>query len=275
MTLKITKYNSEINYMQLGKLNSTEMNLFFTILTKARFSSEPKIKIKLDELKKMANIKHRNPVRLKREIRRIYLKLLTLTSYKGSLEKEQYSDFVLFSKFSFNVSGSGTPYLEVEITSDAMPLLTDVHQGFTRYSLNEFVSIKSKYAKTLFRLLKQFRTTGKLSLSKEKFHTLLAVPKSYKESNINKNILYPALEQLLPFFENLKVKKKHLNTKGKPVNMYIFTFKKQQRNSNDLSTKKSSEKMNGNSNSEDFKIKNKELTKYLSDIDKISTSVIL
>ena len=84
--------------------------------------------------------------------------------------------------------------------------------------------IRSTYAKTVYRLLKQWRTIGKREFSIEDLKRLLDTPDYYGPSEIDKNVLKPVLRELPQFFSGLKIKKVKANTRGNPVKSYIFTW---------------------------------------------------
>ncbi|WP_301732606.1 replication initiation protein, partial [Klebsiella pneumoniae] len=85
--------------------------------------------------------------------------------------------------------------------------------------------LNSSYAKTMFRLLKQYRTQGWAEFSKEDFLELLDIPKSYRQTNINQFVLKPIKEELTPLFKGLTIRKKYGKGRGKPVIVYRFTWK--------------------------------------------------
>ncbi len=87
----------------------------------------------------------------------------------------------------------------------------------------------------MFRLLKQFRTTGYAYFSKEDFNELLDIPKSYRETHINERVLKPIKEELTPLFRGLTIKKKYGKGRGKPVIGYQFSFKAEAKNADDFS----------------------------------------
>ena len=111
--------------------------------------------------------------------------------------------------------------LDTQVDENGNPVKT---KGFTMYELAEFTQIKSTYAKTMYRLLKQWRTIGRRELKIEEFKTLLDAPKTYKSSHIDRLIIKPIMKELPAFFKDLKVKKVKAKTKGNPVKSYIFTW---------------------------------------------------
>ena len=58
------------------------------------------------------------------------------------------------------------------------------------------MSLSGKYTKTLYRLLKQFRNTGLLKIDWSEFCKIMNIPESYKQADIDKRILNPAIKEL-------------------------------------------------------------------------------
>jgi len=141
--------------------------------------------------------------------------------------------FVMFTQFEI-VGDADEPYVDIKIFEKAIPLLNGLDE-WVRYSLQQFNELQSSYSKTMFRLLKQFRTTGYAYFSKDDFLELLDIPKSYRQSDINKNVLKPIKEELTPLFRGLTIKKKYSKGRGKPVVGYQFSFKAEAKNADDFS----------------------------------------
>lgn len=139
----------------------------------------------------------------------------------------------MFTEFEIN-GHADDPYVDIKIYPKAIKLLNELG-SWVRYALSEFRDLKSSYAKTMFRLLKQFRTTGYAYFSVADFNELLDVPKSYKSSNINQSVLKPIKEELTPLFRGLTVRKKYGKGRGKPVIGYSFTWKPEKKDANDFS----------------------------------------
>ncbi|HFQ7781933.1 TPA: replication initiation protein, partial [Clostridioides difficile] len=117
--------------------------------------------------------------------------------------------------------------VEVKVSSNFDYILNKLETQFTRYELEEFTSIRSTYAKTMYRLLKQWRTVGRKEFSVDDLKRILDTPESYRPSEIDRLILKPIKEQLSPYFVDLKVKKIKSNKRGNPVLGYEFTWKKE------------------------------------------------
>lgn len=220
---EIAKYDNELNSIPLSHLTRTETNLFFSIISKMRDRGTEKVRFYFDELKNLSDYRGKNMDRFIDSMLKLYKKMLTLNfgiTSKNGLVHEQ---FIMFSEFKIDAE-SEYPYVDIKIYEKAVPLLNEL-STWVRFSLKEFNDIHSVYAKTLFRLFKQFRTTGKVILPVEKFNELLDVPKSYKQWHVNTKILKPAMEELSKYFDNLKVEKEYFKKRGRPLKSYTFTFK--------------------------------------------------
>ncbi|MGU9546232.1 replication initiation protein, partial [Bacillus cereus] len=57
---------------------------------------------------------------------------------------------------------------------------------WTRFGLEQFVNLRSTYSKTLFRLIKQYRTVGRRDFTIQDFREILDIPKSYRTTDIDR-----------------------------------------------------------------------------------------
>ena len=232
MSNEIVKYGTELNTIPLRKFTSTEMNLFFSIISRMRDKDTEVVRFSFEQLKELSDYKATATNRFIDDIQNTYEKLMTLrfgSRSKNGLSREV---FVMFT--SFKIEGNvEEPYVDVQIHEKALPLLNDL-ESWVRYSLREFRELKSSYSKTMFRLLKQFRTTGYAEFSKKDFNELLDIPKSYRQSNIDQNILKPIKDDLTPIFRGLTIQKKYSKKRGNPVTGYRFTFAPEQNNADDF-----------------------------------------
>ena len=219
---ELVKYQPELNTIPLRKFTPTEMNLFFSIVSRMRNKGDQTVRFTFDQLKDLSNYKPTANRRFIDDVKRTYDHLMDLRFGSQSKDGLQFERFVMFTKFKINGS-SDEPYVDVEVYRDAIPLLNNL-ESWVRYALTEFRNLKSSYAKTLFRLLKGYRTTGYAYFSKIDFDELLDVPKSYKQGDIDKKILTPIKEELTPLFRGLTIRKKYGKGRGKPVIGYSFAW---------------------------------------------------
>lgn len=234
MANEIVKYHHELNTIPLRKFTPIEMNLFFSIISRMREQGDKTVRFTFGQLKDLSNYKATANTRFVDDLKSTYEKLLQLRFGRRSKSGLSYEMFVLFTKFKIN-GDVDDPYVDIQIFEDALPLLNNLDE-WVRYSLQQFNELQSSYSKTMFRLLKQWRTVGKVYFSKEDFYELLDIPKSYwdNQANVDNRIIKPIIQELTPIFKGLSVTKKHARRRGKPVTGYTFTFKPEINKSNDF-----------------------------------------
>ncbi|MEE6697697.1 replication initiation protein [Lactiplantibacillus plantarum] len=233
MSNEIVKYDPELNTIPLRKFTPVEMNLFFSIVSRMRDKGDETVRFSFDQLKELSAYKPTANNRFIDDIESTYQKILGLRFGRRSKDGLHREFFVMFTEFEIN-GHADDPYVDIKIYPKAIKLLNEL-ESWVRYALSEFRDLKSSYAKTMFRLLKQFRTTGYAYFSVADFNELLDVPKSYKSSNINQSVLKPIKEELTPLFRGLTVRKKYGKGRGKPVIGYAFTWKPEKKDANDFS----------------------------------------
>ena len=230
---EIVKYDPELNTIPLRKFTPVEMNLFFSIVSRMRDKGDETVRFSFDQLKELSAYKPTANNRFIDDIESTYQKILGLRFGRRSKDGLNREFFVMFTEFEIN-GHADDPYVDIKTYPKAIKLLNEL-ESWVRYALSEFRDLKSSYAKTMFRLLKQFRTTGYAYFSVADFNELLDVPKSYKSSNINQTVLKPIKEELTPLFRGLTVRKKYGKGRGKPVIGYSFTWKPEKKDANDFS----------------------------------------
>jgi plasmid replication initiation protein len=220
MNSEVVKYHNDLNTVVMRTWTSEEMNFFFAILTKAKEQGLKKLVFDTDELKQLASSSRK--YRWEETIVSAVKKIGQLTYFEQSENK--FRVMTLFEIFEVDLEKR---IVEVKVSSNFDYILNKLETQFTRYELEEFTSIRSTYAKTMYRLLKQWRTVGRKEFAIDDLKRILDMPTSYKSSEIDRAVITPILKQLSPYFEDLKVKKIKSNKRGNPVLGYEFTWKKE------------------------------------------------
>lgn len=218
MNNEVVKHHNDLNTVIMRKWNAEEMNFFFAIITKVRDEGTRLMKFDTDELRNLAS-KDFHLDRWSQTMKSVADKVVDLKYYERT--EHSYAVMNLFSYFRVDEKEC---IVEVEVSSKFEYVINKLEAQFTQYELAEFTNIRSTYAKTAYRLLKQWRTVGRKEFKIDEFKTLLDMPNSYKSSEIDRAVVKPILKQLSPYFEGLKVKKIKSNKRGNPVLGYEFTW---------------------------------------------------
>ena len=219
---EVVKYHNDLNEMPMRNWTSEEMNLFFAMVMKIRDKGTGVIELNTDELKAIVDYQDRL-YRWRSTIERFADKALTLKFWERSERKTSVMN--LFSRIDIDLDSQT---MKVKIADDFEYVVNKITKNFTVYELKEFTQLNSTYSKTMYRLLKQWRTVGSKEFSVDKLRVLLDIPNSYTANNIQQRTIKPILKELPQYFEGLKVKVIKANTQGTPVKAYRFTWKPEQ-----------------------------------------------
>ncbi|OPG24198.1 replication initiation protein, partial [Helicobacter pylori] len=143
---------------------------------------------------------------------------------------EDHTSYMLFKQFEIRIHKptQTIEYLDVQLNDSYQYLLNNLGMGgqYTSFKLLEFQRVRGKYAKTLYRLLKQYKSTGILSVEWSQFRELLDIPKDYKMENIDQKVLTPAIKELHKIypFEHLSYKKERRSHDKRKVTHIDFYF---------------------------------------------------
>ena len=218
MSNEVVKYHNDLNTVVMRTWTAEEMNFFFAILTKAKEQGVKTLVFDTDELRKLASSSRR--YRWEETMTNAAKKIGQLTYFEQTNRK--FRVMTLFEIFEVDLEKC---VVEVKVSSNFDYILNRLETQFTRYELTEFTSIRSTYAKTMYRLLKQWRKIGSKEFKIDDLKRILDMPKGYKSSEIDRAVIKPILTQLSPYFEDLKIKKIKSNKHGNPVLGYEFTWK--------------------------------------------------
>lgn len=220
MANEIVRHHNDLNTVIMRKWSSEEMNFFFAIIAKARDKGTRLMKFNTDELKEIASSSRK--YRWEETMKSVADKVIDLKYYERT--EHSYAVMNLFSYFKVDEKER---VVEVEVSSKFEYVINKLEAQFTQYELKEFTTIRSTYAKTAYRLLKQWRTVGRREFQIDEFKLLMDTPDYYQISDIDRLVIKPIKEQLSPYFVDLKVKKIKSNKRGNPVLGYEFTWKKE------------------------------------------------
>lgn len=212
------KYKNELNLIPLKNFNAKQMDLFFALCAQMKDKGLRKIRFSFEELKELSDYKMTAINAFVGDLEKLYKNMLNLTYRTEDSETIKY--FVLFTGFEINKTKQ---YVEISVNPDLEYVINGLTTEFSSFELSALTDLRSTYAKTLFRLLMQFKSTGCYVVKIEDFRELLCIPKSYQMYNIDQRVLKPSLSELSKYFDNLKVEKIKVK-KGNKIAKLQFTF---------------------------------------------------
>lgn len=219
MANEVVKIHNDLTNEKLGKMNAKELDLFMTICHKMRDKGTEQVVISFDELRKLGNYNKNSNVELKAEIIKANSKLL---EFQFLVEKGPKTyQRTLFKDF---ITDEEKRTVTVGVWEETAYILNNLANHFTRFELSEFVSLESKYAKRLYKIIKQYKTQGKFYISKDNLYKALDIPKSlHRACNFNDRALNPALKECKKYIPSLKCVPKKTG-RGGAIEGYNFMF---------------------------------------------------
>lgn len=236
MSANIVKYKNELNTIPLRNFKNNEVDIFFGICSKMRERDLETISLSFDELKSIVNYPSRSIERFMDDIESMYDKMIQLT-YRQVDQEGNRKKFILFTDFEISKTNQ---IAKIGVNPKFKYILNSLEKEFTRFELEEFTRLRSNYSKAIYRLLKQFRTTGYYEEKIDIFRELLDIPKSYTTSDIDKRVLKPAIKELQYIFKNLNFKKIRNPKRKNKIEKIIVSFDKETINRHIYSEQKES-----------------------------------
>ncbi|ECP9588223.1 replication initiation protein [Campylobacter coli] len=243
----IVKYHNDFNKIQLPSFTEQEQNLLCGIISKIRENPiNQSIKLTPQELIKFSTENLTNKAlgdmlfMLRNKFFKADFMILIEDKERDFIGKEIIN---LFESFKLWYDKKDTEFkhlleIELKVNPRFEYIVNEITRNFTGFKLEEFIALNGKYTKTLYRLLKQYRITGKAYFEWEEFKRIMDIPEDYEIHNIDKWILKPALKELTKernLFDQIRVpfknlayeKEKQKGTRGRggKVIGITFTFK--------------------------------------------------
>ena len=219
---QIVKYHNDVNTVSLREFNATELDIFIAILSCLRNIGTEEVTFTFDEIKKLIQWKPKDHNRFLLLLKNTYNKLLHTIIEIGN--NKEWTSFVLFTKYTVSDSKST---VVIAVNKEFQYTLNMLTSNFTRFELEEFISLKSTYAKEFYRRMKQFRNTGVWRVSLDEFKRVMSVPEKYKMDTIDKYILTPIITELGEKYSLEIIKLYTKGGRGRPsVCGFEFTFLK-------------------------------------------------
>lgn len=197
------KYHNDFEEgLVLKKFNTSDLNFLMTICSKMKDRDIEKVTLSFQELKKLSHWKMNDNKIFVETLKEMNRKLMSLNF--EIKDKKKTVQFVLFPTFILDEEEKS---LEVRINPDFKYLLNDINSNFTKFELENFTKLKSKYSKIFYKLVMKFKATGYLILSFEDFKKKLDIPDWYRVSEIDKNVIKHIIKELPDNFESFTLNK--------------------------------------------------------------------
>ena len=223
--LPMLKYHNDMNLIAFKDFSQRELNIFFSLCLLMKEKGTGEITLSYDEIKNVIPDRFESKAKFGEILESVYDKLLQLRL--ESRDKNKIEKFILFTSYKIHVNEKT---VTINTNSDYSYILNNLSKNFTLFELQEFNELSSTYSKHMFRLLKQYRSTGFFRINVDEFKRLLDIPKSYTMKKIGVKVLGPIEKELVSYFNDFKINK---IKSGRSITELEFTFKPQHYKCND------------------------------------------
>ncbi|WP_121757007.1 replication initiation protein [Helicobacter felis] len=209
--------HNDIYKVNLGKMGAWESNLLFSLFSRFKDQQDTCIQFTSQEVKELIGAPKIDETNLLRIVETLWKNVRTANFWEivrfveNGEELTERTNYFLFKHFT--ITSDKTPrlrYIKVGINTPYFThLLNDLNANFTSFQLKTFLSLRSKYAKTLYRLLVRFEDIKKNCMCDvftykndfNGFKEFMGIPKSLSIRDIDEYILKPACRELATPFE--------------------------------------------------------------------------
>lgn len=220
----IVKYRNEFNLTNLNKLDKIEQDILFTMCSRITKNKTLEAEMTFAELQEKAFLSER-----KYSLDKSIQKLSSLGDkiVKIIFTVSNENGFIKMPMFSLFSADGDKENISVRLNSEFATYLFDIPEkiGFSKFELEQFVYLKSKYAKTLFRFLLQ-NYKGKWIVGFNDFREIMGFSKSYGVNTIIERVrkILPEIEKT-GYFSNIELDYTTFNKQGRPMKDIIFSYK--------------------------------------------------
>lgn len=225
---EIANVHNDLIDLPLRKFNASEIDILTALCYKCQQKDTKEIVLGFEQIKKLSYYKGKDSNQFISDLKSTNEKLMSLNFTLVNEEKTEITQFVLFPTFTINLDDE---ILTVQVHEKFAYLLNNLHNCYTSLELQESSSLKSSYSKGIYKKLREFRNSDNpfWKVKIDDFKEYLDIPKNYTQSDIDKRVLTPALNELSPYFEGLTVEKysnKKKGQRGRPkIDGFIFSYK--------------------------------------------------
>lgn len=229
MSNDVVRYNNGFNTVPLRNFTPVEMDIFWAICSKMKRKGNDTVEFKFEIFKELSNYERSSMNSFYLALKNVGDKLGTLT-YKFE-DESYYEQLWLFQRFAIDKENEK---VIIQANERFDFILNSIGSNFTRFELENMTKLSSGYTKEIYRQLMAHRDIktrkGAWYIKIDDFRDALAIPKSYRMSDIDKRILSVAEKEFLsihnagdPIFSSFRIEKVKAR-KGNKISSLRFYF---------------------------------------------------
>lgn len=220
MPKEIVKYNNQMNTVSLKSYTPYDLDILYAICSQVKERGEDIVYIDFDDMAEMIDYKREHD--LLADIKRARSKIIK-TSWQGNIEDGVSREGNLFSTFDIDENNER---VRVRVNVDFQDYFNNLVSNFTRFELKQFAQLESRYSKSLYKNLRQWKSRGEVSYSIDELKEKLDTP-NYETKTLMRDVIRPVIEEFKEkkTFANIWFEPIYARKRGKPIKALMFHFK--------------------------------------------------
>jgi plasmid replication initiation protein len=217
---RITRYPNDLNLNDLGFLRSVSQDVFINILTEFTSTKSTKIEISLEKLKASSRLSRKSDEKFLEHLQDVNRDLMKELVFSVKYSDGGFYTSNLFTYFFITPDGN----LQTEINEKFAEALYEYKTAFTKFPTEEFIDVRGKYTKSLYRLFRK-NHKGKCNMPIDELKNWLCLSRAYATNNLRK-VLQKAIDELkekeivnAACFEFI-----YSEGRGRPLKVCIFEY---------------------------------------------------
>ncbi|WP_285602968.1 replication initiation protein, partial [Helicobacter sp. NHP22-001] len=199
-------YHNDMYKVEMGNLGALESNLLFSIFNIVKQQGDTIVHFDLQGIKTLIGIPNIQHSRVSKIVKEVWNKIKVANFW--ILLPRRDENHLLFRTFAINYyddAKTKVKDIEIQVNHPHFTYLLNALKGnFTNFQLQKFLTIKGKYAKSLFRLIERFKdkvVNGFITINAYKndfqgFCNYMGIPKDYEVCHVDNRVLVPACKEL-------------------------------------------------------------------------------
>lgn len=204
MSNNVVRYNNGLNTVPLRNFTAVDMDLFWSVCSKMKRKGTQIETLTFDEIREIANYSQRGTEIFGNDVKEMADKLGELSFHYE--DEKIWERLNLFQRFTID---KDKETLTIKVSEEFDFILNTIGSNFTRFELDNMTKLTSSYSKEFYRQLMSHRDLknrgGAWFVRLEEFRTLLAIPNSYRMTDIDKRIFKRAEREFTTPDENGQV----------------------------------------------------------------------
>lgn len=229
MSNNVVRYNNGLNGIALRSFSAVDMDLFWSICSKMKRKKTNEEVFTFDEIKEISKYSQRGTALFASDVIKMADKLGALAFYFE--DEHVWERLNLFQRFLVD---KDREILTVKVNEQFEFILNSIGTNFTRFELENMTKLSGSYTKEMYRQLMAHRDfvtrRGAWFVKIEDFREVLAIPDSYRMTDIDRQILKVAKKEFtspdangVSIFSSFTIEKVKAR-KGNKISSFKFYF---------------------------------------------------